>query len=138
MDIKLICPYCTNKAELVKGIVVYPHIPELKEKNFWYCKDCDAFIGCHAPNKGNNFRDDVPFGRMSNKELREIKIKVHTLFSNLWKAVAKRNNRVNKQIKQEAYIWLAGEMNISKYDCRIGQFSLEQCKEAIKIMSKKS
>lgn len=57
------CPYCGKDSVLVNGHVIYPHRPDLLEKKFYWCKPCDAYVGCH-PGTAN------PLGRLANAELR--------------------------------------------------------------------
>ena len=43
----------------------------------YYCKDCDAYVGCHQ----NTRR---PLGTMANKELRELRKKAHAIIDPIW------------------------------------------------------
>lgn len=64
------CDYCLNEAELVSGYSIYPHRPDLYHKNFYQCKPCDAWVGCH-PNTTN------PLGRLADSWLaKELDIPV--------------------------------------------------------------
>lgn len=45
------CDYCQRPAGLVTGASLYPHRPDLFEKRFWACSDCEAWVGCHPPDK---------------------------------------------------------------------------------------
>lgn len=45
------CPYCGNPAQFVTGEVIYPHRKDLHDKKFYACPPCDAYVGCHIPNR---------------------------------------------------------------------------------------
>lgn len=113
------CDYCGSQAELVKGDVIYHYRPDLYDLNFWWCKNCDAYVGCH---KGT----DKPLGRLANAELRKWKSKVHRMFDPKWK-----NGNLTRA---DAYKWLAKKMAIEINQCHIGMFDILRCKKAIKIL----
>ena len=121
-----LCPYCGKKAALVTGETVYPHRPDLKEKRFWLCKPCDAWVGTHPNNKHYK-----PLGRLANKELRTLKIQAHAAFDPLWKGDCVRSER--SMHRSQAYKWLAHHMGIHPSECHIGMFNEEQCRLAIRI-----
>ena len=54
----------------------------------------------------------------------------HSLFDPLWKTG--RRNRTEK--RKRLYIWLASQMGIPIGDCHFGYFTLEQLREAYKIL----
>ena len=116
MNVK--CDYCNKESELVDGSVIYPHRPDLFHKYFYRCVDCLAHVGCH-PNTTK------PLGRLANKELRQAKSEAHLSFDKLWKRYGMDRN--------EAYAYLADKMGIDKKDAHIGMFTVEQCKEVVKI-----
>lgn len=112
------CLYCNIKAKLVSGKRVYPHRQDLRERLFWLCEKCGAYVGCH---KNTN----KPLGRLANKELREAKMKVHAYFDPLWR-------KEKRMTRKEAYHWLAVILNISYDKCHIGMFDIEMCDKALK------
>jgi hypothetical protein len=107
------CNYCGASAELVSGIVVYPHRPDLYHRQFWRCKPCEAYVSCHD---GTTH----PMGRLANPELRAAKIRAHAAFDPLWRARGWKRNA--------AYRWLAHELGIAREACHIGMFDLELCR----------
>ena len=115
----MVCDMCNHKAKLVSGERIYPHRPDLYEKNFWLCDNCGAYVGCHAGTQ-------KALGRLANAELRYWKRKVHNLFDPLWKSGTKK--------RSEAYKWLADQLAIPVEECHIGMFDVEKCKQAVKIM----
>lgn len=116
------CPYCQQETHLVTGKLIYPHRYDLEDKQFYLCKPCDAYVGCH---KGTN----KPLGRLANAELRRYKIKAHALFDPVWKS--------GNMPRAEAYKWLAESLNIPAKDCHIGEFDIELCKKVIEICKRK-
>lgn len=119
------CPYCGNDAKLVKGSQIYKNPkPEIARKNFWQCKPCNAYVGCHIKGDGK-----VPFGTLANDKLRVLRGITHRTFDGLW--IDKRRAR------KMAYLWLAQEMGITPDKCHIGKFDERQCREAIRIVNEK-
>lgn len=119
-DRVVICPYCCFTAKLVSGDEIYPHRKDLYEKKFWLCKTCNAYVGTHS-----NSKDHAPLGNLANKELRQIRLKAHSLFDPIWKN--KHESRKN------AYTWLAREMRMDRNKCHIAMMSVDQCKKVIEI-----
>ena len=120
-----ICLYCNNQAELVKGDLIYPHREDLYDLNFWMCKPCNAYVGCHKPNKRRKYTGIEPLGRLANAELREYKSKAHKAFDYLWKE--------GHMTRGEAYACLAQELGISEGDCHIGEMDIPMCKKVIEV-----
>lgn len=120
----VICSYCGQPARLVSGLIIYPHREDLKQKKFWQCQPCDAYVGCHAPNIG--YGDGTrPLGRLADASLRSAKQKAHEVFDRLW---MRQKNR--GAARKRAYAELAKRMGIKVEDCHIGMFDVEQCKAA--------
>ncbi|WP_163836830.1 zinc-finger-containing protein [Spartinivicinus ruber] len=119
------CPYCSREARLVTGNVIYPHKPELSSKYFWQCAPCDAYVGCHARNLKYGNDGTVPLGRLANRELRKAKSLAHVYFDKIWQK--------GHASREMAYHWLAAKMQISREECHIGLFDVEQCFRAIEL-----
>lgn len=71
------CNYCGNDAEWCENKIIYG---KNYGKSFmcWYCKDCDAYVGCH-----NNTKKSL--GTMANKELRRLRRQCHAFIDLFWK-----------------------------------------------------
>jgi hypothetical protein len=124
MTTEVICPYCNNPAKLITGKDLYPHRPDLFMRKFWQCKPCDAYCGCHKPNKKMGFDGTQPLGRLADKTLRHAKTVAHSVFDPLWQ----EGSTARKfETRKQAYQWLATSMCIAVDDCHIGSFDLEQC-----------
>ncbi len=110
--IRVICPYCKKEAPWVENKEKYG-------KNYgksymcYYCKECDAYVGCH-----NNTRN--PLGTMANKELREWRMKCHALIDPLWK--------YGKMTRSQMYRMLRKKF---RTEVHVGESDLEMCIEIV-------
>lgn len=131
-----LCAHCDQPAHLVTGREIYPHRPDLYDKNLWKCTPCDAWVGCHRGGGGSK-----PLGRPANLALRTARGKLHTLrFDPLWKSAlssgvySPEDQRAEIIIKTAArsrcYAYLAHKLAIDVKACHIGEFTLEQCRAA--------
>lgn len=110
------CKYCLKPAELVTGLIIYPHRKDLKSKKFWQCTPCDAYVGCHP-------KTEIPLGDLANKELREWRKNAHSAFDPIW--FSKVMSRT------EAYAWLGEKLKLTPEETHIGMFDIDRCKQAI-------
>lgn len=113
------CPYCNAETKLVTGDVIYPHRIDLRDRQFYLCRPCDAYVGTH---KGTT----KPLGRLANAELRALKQEVHAVFDPLWRS----GNRSRK----EAYQWMAEQLGIPFSECHVGMMDVETCRRAIEVL----
>lgn len=116
--LKPICPYCGNFTQLVDGKQIYPHRKDLRNRKFWSCEPCNAYVGTHQ----NGY---APLGRVANKTLRHWKLIAHCAFDKLWKS--------ENMTRTEAYKWLAGKLGIEEQYCHIGMFDVAICKMVVEI-----
>lgn len=126
------CDYCGKEAEWVDNSVIY-HNSFGKSSMIWYCKPCDAYVGCH--NNGKK-----PYGRLADKELRTLRIEAKTVFlhkmlNDTWDC--------SKEVKNNAYKKLTFMLNMSSDNhisfakgklFHFGDSTLESCKAVIKIL----
>jgi hypothetical protein len=122
----VLCNYCGRAAKLVGGDAIYPRIPHLHSLNFWQCKPCQAYVGCHRPSKKHNFTGIEPFGTLAKLDLRLARKAAHLAFDPIWKTGLKLS-------RKHAYAWLARELGISSKDCHIARFDMAQATKAIQI-----
>lgn len=113
-----ICPYCLKESNLVGGLTIYPHRNDLRDKHFYQCAPCDAYVGCH-PNTKN------ALGRLANAELRKAKMSAHAAFDHIWKS--------GKKKRGSAYAWLSDAIGISKKDCHIGMMDVADCLKVVEV-----
>ena len=112
------CDYCGAVAPLTTGLELYPHRPDLSEKQFYACMPCGAWVGCHPGTT-------KPLGRLADGELRRAKMAAHAAFDPIWKGGHMKRGK--------AYGWLAGKLGIAKDDCHIGMFDIATCRRVAAI-----
>lgn len=130
-----ICPACGTAARLTTGAVVYPNHPDLADKPIWKCEVCpDTYVGCH-PGTEN------ALGTPAGPELRRARIVLHRdMVDPIWKNADRcgeyhpENEAARTLIQRAArgrvYAYLAAGLDLTKDECHVGMFSLEQCREA--------
>ena len=102
---------CVVEARKTDGSEIYPHRKDLKELIFYKCT-CNSTIGCHKDT-------DKPMGTLANDKLKKARIVAHKEFDDLFK-----NGYMSRK---KAYEWLSDKLNISKDNCHIGMFNIEEC-----------
>jgi hypothetical protein len=121
---KLKCRYCEGDARLVAGTVIYPHRPDLADRNFYWCEPCDAYVGCHQGTV-------TPYGTLANQPLRTLRQMLHKQFDPHWK---NHKNRSRHQTRNALYARLGEALGMTKAQCHIGSFDDAQCREALKVV----
>ena len=116
IDTGFLCPYCLRVTRFgYRGF-----------KGVYQCEKCDARVGCHEGSKR-------AFGKLANAELRLLRNDAHYSFDQLWIRKMQRKGIRKPDARRAAYVWLAGQMGLTIATAHIGNFSLEQCKEAVSI-----
>jgi hypothetical protein len=67
----------------------------------------------------------LPFGRVAKQELRYKRQAAHRAFDPVW--------RLGYKTRNEAYEWLAGELNIPRAYCHMGMFGEDTCDRVVTI-----
>lgn len=122
------CQYCGSVAEQRDAQVVYGP----RGAHFglvWVCASyptCDAYVGTHRSS-------GKPLGCLANPELRAAKKLAHANFDPLWRIVMRRDQISKGHARARAYRWLAAQMRIDRRECHIGMFSVDQCREVVRI-----
>jgi hypothetical protein len=101
----------------------------------WHCVECDAWCGCHP--------DGSPLGTLANKQLRNARMATHAAFDPLWRdgwklaypGARAQTVAMRHSMRLRAYQWLAHHMGIRVKDCHIGQFDIEQCVRAMRLIN---
>lgn len=117
----VICPYCNIKAKLVSGYYIHPSKKKYRNRRYYLCEDCGAYVGCH---KGS----DKALGTPANEELRGKRIQTHLFLDSLW--------RGKKLSRRNAYVLLSKKLDIALRNCHIGEFGLEMCEKAIEAIKR--
>ena len=94
---KAVCSHCGDECRLTDGAEIYKARHDLWSLNFWLCETCDAYVGCHKPGDNTRFANadgTAPLGTAANKELRQLRHKIHRLIDPFWeRAGDKRAHR---------------------------------------------
>ena len=121
-DGKLICQYCKTETEKVSGKVIYPHLEKLHNGLYYLCKKCGAYVGAHI-------KTGLPMGDVADDKLRAARIKAHISLDEIWQDCI--------MDRTDTYRWLAVKMGLSKNECHIGKFNIEQCRRVVDICSER-
>ena len=112
------CRYCGGKVELVENSEIYRGRSYGDWPYAYLCRPCDAFVGLHPAT-------DLPLGTLADKSLREARKDA----KHLWQRVGS----VLGLDRNQAYQWLADQMQIPKQECHFGHFDEERCALAWKV-----
>lgn len=135
------CSTCmtADRVRLTDGKEIYRHRGDLYRKAFWKCDGCEGYVGCHD----GTFK---PLGTPAGRVLREARGKLHDLCVDpIWKNApfcgayeGKKDRQAIGDIRRAArgrtYEYLAFHMKLSRDECHIGKFDLDQCRAAWKIL----
>ncbi|MEY2875865.1 MAG: Erwinia phage Ea9-2 [Pseudomonadota bacterium] len=132
------CPYCSRRAVIVGGDLLYRGRTDLAHLNFWVCAPCQASVGCHKAGTWIEGADGRriyshgahPLGTLANANLRALRSAAHTAIDWRWRGAA--DPRAARKL---IYQWLARQMHLPVHDCHIGGFNEAQCLRAIRIGS---
>lgn len=108
------CRYCGSKVIFTKNKFGY----------IYKCSNCDSYVGVHRGTQ-------VPLGTLANKELRHWRGMAHKYFDILWRHKKIVHN--DKNGRHKAYKWLAQEMGLTKNECHIAKFDIEECKTVVAL-----
>lgn len=115
-----VCNLCGGKVLYLSHSVVYG-----KEYSDWpyiyICCECDAYVGVHS---GTN----IPLGTLADQATRQARKTAHDAFDLLWKG------GISNMGRDEAYKWLAKQLEIGEDECHIGMFSVEQCSRVVTVI----
>lgn len=117
------CPYCEVSTKYVDSSVIYGRSYGM----MFLCPECKSFVGTHK-NSGK------AYGRLANKELRELKKQAHAEFDKLWNCKPKERLIKNIKSRNEAYKWLSNKLGTPIQFTHIGMFDDRLCKRVIELM----
>jgi len=126
----MICPFCNKPARWVENKEIYNGVNYGKSYMVWWCKPCDAYVGCHNNSKR-------PLGTMANYETRQYRKMAHAIFDPIWQnahktyALKKGNKRLNRDA---LYNRISNKFG---YRVHIGESSKEQCQAIIQWCEKR-
>lgn len=106
------CPYCGKEARWCDNAERYGRRYGKSYMCYW-CKDCDAYVGCHQNTR-------KPLGTMANAELRQWRMKAHDVIDPLWKKGKMRRDDVYKMLSEKL-----------GFDVHVGESDIATCKRII-------
>lgn len=114
---RLYCPHCGAPAIIRPASEIYNDPGRTDE--LYVCSNypaCKSYVRMHPGTR-------VPLGTLANGELRNLRIRAHRKFDQVWQSgIMDRNN---------AYRWMADSLGIPLSDAHIGMFGEYRCKELI-------
>ena len=116
------CPYCGARAVLRPAAEIYKN-PECTGE-LYVCSNypaCNSYVSVHPGTK-------VPKGELANAELRNLRIKAHRKFDELWQSGA--------MDRSTAYRWMADGFGMQLRDAHIGMFREYHCRQLIERCDK--
>ena len=97
----MICNHCNKPAKWVENKEIYGRNYG-KSYMTWWCKDCDAFVGCHNNTKTSKGRF------LAKKDLREARKKAHAAIDPLWQSKKYKRStvyiRLNEAFGKEVHV----------------------------------
>lgn len=112
-DLKVVCGECSAPMALKPS----------RYGLFWACTrypECDGKHGAHP--------DGRPLGIPANKATKAARIRAHDAFDAYWRSQGWE--------RSAAYRWLREQMGLSKAECHIGRFDIEQCDLVIRVVER--
>ena len=85
-------------------------------------------MGTHEP------RPEEALGLLSNREMRDMKVKCHDLFDQKWKG--EPTSKMRHIARTKAYEDLAAAMEISVEDCHFGYFDIDMLHKAYEVLQR--
>ena len=119
LPMKIYCCKCKKEVETnkVTGELVYPHRIDLYNLLFYQCKYCGNFVGTHKGTK-------KPLGCIPTKELKQARMKIHSLLDPLWQSKKITRKKLYSILsKQLGYKYHTGETR-----------TIEDCNKIIEII----
>jgi ssDNA-binding Zn-finger/Zn-ribbon topoisomerase 1 len=115
---QLRCPYCGSAMTLRPACEIYPD--DAGDRRMYVCShypECNTYVGTHAGTL-------VPLGIPANGDLRNLRIRAHKVFDQIWKS--------GIMTRDQAYRWMADVFCLKLKDAHIGCYSEYQCNELIR------
>lgn len=120
--IPIICDYCGNPVIFASNAEIYGK--EYGSGKCYMCTSCDTYVGVHEGTM-------IPYGKLANQELRDLKKECHCLFDPIWT----KNRWINRE---QAYGKLATLLGIPIEECHFGFFDKDMLHRCLEILSKEN
>jgi hypothetical protein len=102
---------------------------QYSNRGVWVCSQfpkCDSYVGCH-PNK-------LPLGVLKDKEGRSLAKACHKIFDRYWNACLGLG--VNVVGRNDAYRYLASQLQMPVSECHFGMMNNPQLEKALQFLEK--
>ena len=114
-----------TKCNICGGKVIYVSNAEIYGRQYgsgfcYLCTNCRAYVGTHKPYPRN------AMGILADEEMRQLKMKAHSLFDKKWS---------NHKERSRCYKELAKQLGINSEECHFGWMSKETLLKAISLLS---
>lgn len=138
------CQHCRRECGDRLGSEIFPDRPELADALIWVCPFCGARVGSHP--------DGKPLGTAANPELRKARMHVHEKLDPVWERAfelpeyeSARRTRdegerrkalaiIKRTARVRTYAFLANHMGLTKEECHVAMFDIDQCRVAYRLM----
>lgn len=114
---RLCCPHCGAIAQIRAASEIYNDPRRTDE--LYVCRNypkCNTYVGMHRGTR-------IPLGSLANGDLRNLRIKAHRKFDQLWQS--------GIMPRHAAYRWLADSLGLALDDAHIGKFGEYRCQQVI-------
>lgn len=118
-----VCNICGGHVLFTSNKLFYKR--EYGSGKCYVCTCCGARVGTHVD------QPDVAFGILSDKQMRQARVKCHELLDVHWKTKRKK-----VKYRTAMYKWLAKKMSINHTECHFGRFDMKKLERAIEILEK--
>jgi predicted DNA-binding transcriptional regulator len=117
---------CDIEARLTNGQEVYSHRKDLYNIPFWICDACKNFVGCHYKTKSPT----TPLGVISNKIMKQFKIKIHNILDPMWKTQKISRGKIYTDLSRYlGYVYHTGEIKTITEAEKIYNYLCERSKQ---------
>lgn len=116
------CCTCSEEVEcdLVKGVELYPHRPDLHALPFWMCPTCGCYVGCHHKTKDRT----RPLGVIPSNEIKNARSHIHKLLDPLWES--------GKIGRKELYEMLSDSLGYTYHTAELR--AIEECRKVYRLV----
>ena len=134
------CPYCGRQTVRVTGATLFPHRPDIMQRQFVRCAPCDAHVACHD-------KTGEPMGVPADHRTRQARANLHKYYRDpIWQNAKQSGgyterekrygvDKIIRTARNRVYVWLGVQMGLTQIP-HVGEFSIEDCNKAKAILEK--
>jgi len=116
-----VCNICGGHVIYTSNSAIY-NGREFGSGRCYLCTACGAYVGTHVP------RPTEALGILADDEMRDMKMKCHKIFDEMWKNESTSRKRHRK--RQESYKRMAVALHIPVRECHFGYFDMDMLQNA--------